>query len=142
MNPFSSLAEYELYVYTLRQRFPSILRSTLVVIRRGARFAELTGEIEVVGGFRLVVYERLSWDSGPVRIEGYSYEAWCGSEKVYWYDSQPHPHDAVLASSHPHHKHMPPDIKRHRVPAPELSFDAPNLSSLIGELERAEKGST
>ena len=142
MNPFSSLAEYERLVYTLRQRIPSILRSTLVIIRRGARFAELRGEIEMESGFRLVVYERLSWDSGPVRIEGYSYEAWRASDKVHWYDSQPHPGDAVLASSHPHHKHMPPDIKHHRVPAPELAFDAPNLSFLIGELERAGKGTT
>jgi hypothetical protein len=140
MTPFSSLADYERYVYTLQQRFTSIRRSTLVVIRRGARFAELGGELEVAGGFRLVVYERLSWDSGPVRIEGYSYEAWRGSAKLHWYDSQPHPHDAAVAGSDPHHKHIPPDIKHHRVPAPELTFDAPNLPFLIGELERVESG--
>ncbi len=52
MNPFSSLAEYEQFVYTLRQRFPSIL----------------------------------------------------------------------------HHKHIPPDIKHHRIPAPELGFQHPTFS--------------
>jgi|GEM_PF-4739322 len=35
MNPFSSLREYEHFVYTLQQQFPSITRSTLVVIQRG-----------------------------------------------------------------------------------------------------------
>ena len=57
MNPFQSLREYERFVYTIQQRVPGILRSTLVVAQ-----------------------------------------------------------------------HMPPDIKHHRVPAPGLSFAAPNLS--------------
>jgi hypothetical protein len=35
----------------------------------------------------------------------------------------------------PHHKHIPPDIKHHRIPAPGLSFAAPNLVFLIGEVE-------
>jgi len=34
-----------------------------------------------------------------------------------------------------HHKHIPPDIKHHRVPAPGLSFSSPNLSFLITEIE-------
>jgi hypothetical protein len=29
-----------------------------------------------------------------------------------------------------------PDIKHHRIPAPELSFTRPNLPFLIGEIER------
>ena len=95
----------------------------------------------MAGSFRLIVYERLSWDSGSVRIEGYSYKARRGSEKLHWYDSQPHPNDGTLASSHPHHKHIPPDIKHHRVPAPELTFDAPDLPLPIGGLERIESGS-
>jgi hypothetical protein len=41
-----------------------------------------------------------------------------------------------LASAHPHHKHVPPDIKRHRIPAPGLSFTRPNLPFLIEEIER------
>jgi hypothetical protein len=47
-----------------------------------------------------------------------------------------HPNDPTLASSHPHHKHVLPDIKHHRVPAPELSFTRPNLPFLIEEIER------
>ncbi len=32
-------------------------------------------------------------------------------------------------------KHIPPDIKHHRIPAPELSFTQPNLPFLIREIE-------
>lgn len=135
MNPFQSLREYETFVYTLQQQFPQILRSTLVVARRGRLFAELTGEVAFSGGHRLIVYERLTWDTGPLLIEGYSYEVWRGSAKLYWYDSQPHPNNPTLASTDPHHKHVPPDIKHHRIPAPGLSFTSPNLSFLIHEIE-------
>jgi len=137
MSLFQSLREYELFVYSLADRFPRILRSTLVVVQRGHYFAELTGEVLFPDGYRLNVYERLSWDVGPLTIEGYSYEVWRGSEELYWYDSQPHPNDATLASTDPHHKHTPPEIKHHRIPAPGLSFTEPNLPFLIRELEMA-----
>lgn len=129
MNPFQSLGEYETFVYTLSQQFPSVLRSTLTLIRRGRLFAELTGELSFAGGHRLVVYERLTWDTGPLVVEGYSYEVWYDGEKLYWYDSQPHPADPTLASTDPHHKHVPPDIKHHHIPAPDLSFATPNPPS-------------
>ena len=73
--------------------------------------------------------------AGSLIIEGYSYEVWQGNEKLYWYDSQPHPSDAALASTHPHHKHVPPDIKHNRIPASGLSFTPPNLPFLIEEIE-------
>jgi hypothetical protein len=44
------------------------------------------------------------------------------------------PNDPTLASTHPHHKHIPPDIKHHRIPAPGLSFTQPNLPFLIEEI--------
>jgi len=137
MNPFQSLRDYETFVYTLQHSFPQIVRSTLVVARRGRLFAELSGELILASGHRLVVYERLTWDTGPLKLEGYSYEVWHGSEKLYWYDSQPHPGDPTLASTAPHHKHAPPDIKHHRIPAPDLSFTPPNLTFLIQEIETA-----
>ena len=56
--------------------------------------------------------------------------------KLYWYDSFPHPHIPELASTHPHHKHIPPDIKHNRIPATELSFTRPNLPFLIKETEQ------
>lgn len=135
MNPFQSLRDYEVFVYTLSQRYPSILHSTLIVAQRGRRYVELSGEIAFVDGFRLTVYERLTLEAESLTIEGYSYEGWKGSDKLYWYDSQPHPSDPTLQSTHPHHKHIPPDIKHHRIPAPAISFDRPNLQFLVEELE-------
>ena len=138
MSPFLSLREYESFVYTLQQQFSRILQSTLVVAQRGRLYAELAGEIQLAGGYRLAVYERLTWDAGPVAIDGYSYDVWQGNEKLFWYDSQPHPNDPVLASTDPHHKHIPPDIKQHRIPAPGLTFVPPNLPYLIHEIEALE----
>jgi hypothetical protein len=137
MSQFQSLREYELFVYTLAQRFTTMRYSTLVVAQRGRYLAELKGELAFSGEHRLAVYERLTWDAGSLTIEGYSYEVWRGNEKLYWYDSQPHPNDPTLASTHPHHKHIPPDIKQHRIPAPGISFTSPNLSFLIEEIETA-----
>lgn len=139
MSPFQSLREYELFVYSLGEQFPRIVRSTLVIAQRGRLFAELTGEVGLRGGYRLVAYERLTWDTGTLVIEGYSYEVWQGSDKLYWYDSQPHPDDPALAGTDPHHKHIPPDVKHHRVPAPELSFTPPNLPFMIQEIETLPK---
>ncbi len=135
MNPFQSLREYELFVYALPQQFPRITRSTLVVAQRGRFYAEVNGEIAFSAGYRLNVYERLTWDTGSLAIEGYSYELWRGDQELYWYDSQLHPDDPTLASTDPHHKHIPPNIKHHRIPAPGLSLASPNLLFLIHEIE-------
>jgi len=136
MSPFQSLRDYEQFVYTLPQQFPSIVSSTLTVIRRGKYLAEATGELFFPVEIRLIVYERLTWDTGVIVIEGYSYEVWRGSEKLYWYDSQPHPDDTALAATDPHHKHIPPNIKHHRVTAPGLSLAQPNLPLLIEEINQ------
>ena len=84
----------------------------------------------------MVVRERLVYGHLPVLIDWYGYEVWRGSEKLYWYDCQPHPDDPSLVSSFPHHKHVPPDIKQNRVPAPEMSFSGASLPSLVGKIER------
>ena len=147
MNPFQSLPEYERFVYTLQQRYPAIRCSTLTVIRRGRAVARLTGELEI-GNYRIVVREKLSFVGGSGRITGYGYEVWRGDEKLSWYDSQSHPHDPTLASTHPHHQHISPDpstgsgqsIKHHRIPAPELSFTRPNLPFLIRKVEQLLRG--
>jgi hypothetical protein len=55
MNPFQPLGEYESFVYTLPQQFASILRSTLIVARRGRLLAELSGELAFADGRRLNV---------------------------------------------------------------------------------------
>lgn len=135
MSPFQSLREYEEYVYTIRQRFSSIQRSTLVVVRRGKRVAVLKGELTFTEGYRITIQERLSFDTGTVEIEFYGYELWRNTEKLAWYDAQPHPNNPKLASTHPHHKHIPPDIKHNRILAPNMSFVQPNLPALIAEIE-------
>jgi len=134
VNPFLSLHEYERFVYTLQQRYPSVLHTTLTVARRSRGLATVVGELHFAHGYRLVVAEIITWNEGPLLIQRYSYEVWRNSEKLYWYDPQPHPDQPELASTHPHHKHTPPDIKHHRLPAPGLRFDAPNLSLLIAEI--------
>ena len=134
MNPLRSLTEYELFVYTLPQRYPVAMRSTLVVIRRGAEVVIVQGEIELPQGFRLVVREKVIFTDLSGAIETYGYEVWRGSDQLYWYDSQAHPSDLSLASTHPHHKHIHPDIKHNRAPAPGLSFTQPNLLLLIEEI--------
>jgi hypothetical protein len=125
----SSLREYGEFVYTLQQRFPSIRASTLVLIPRGALLAELAGRLEFEADLVLEVSEEI--DFARQRILTYFYAVTRTGERLYWYDPQPHPHDPTLASTHPHHKHVIPDIKHHRVPAPGLSFTQPNLSYLI-----------
>ena len=134
-SPFRTPQDYELFLYTLIEQIPSIARSTIVFVRVGASMAKVSGELFLKNGIRLVVRERLVFDRLPLVIDSYGYEAWRGDEKLYWYDSQPHPDEPSLQSSHPHHKHIPPDIKHHRIPAPEMSFVQPNIPALVADAE-------
>jgi hypothetical protein len=135
VNVFLSLRDYEEFIYTLKQRYPSIVRSTLVVVPLGRRTAILEGELGFTQGYRISVWEQLSADTGVVVIENYGYELWRDTEKFSWYDPQPHRNIPTLASTFPHHKHMQPDIKHNRIPAPGMSFTQPNLPLLIQEIE-------
>jgi len=135
VNPFQSLRDYEEFVYTLKEHYPAIQRSTLVVVPRGKRVAVLQGELAFERGYRVIVRERLSMDNGTVVIEFYGYEIWHSANKIAWYDAQPHPDDPSLQSTFPHHKHVPPNIKHNRIPAPQMSFTRPNLPALIEEIE-------
>jgi hypothetical protein len=92
------------------------------------------GNIYFEESIRLEIRETLDFASKDW-ITAYSYSVIRGEEKLYWYDSQGHPNDPTLQSTHPHHKHIPPDIKHHRIPAPNLSFSEPNLPFLIREIE-------
>jgi len=135
-NPLRTPQDYELFLYTLTEQFPSITQSTIFFIRIGATLARVTGELHFDHDLRIVVRERIVYDRLPAVIDWYGYEVWRGGEKLYWYDSQPHPDDTALQSTHPHHKHIPPDIKHNRIPAPQMSFILPNLPFLITEIER------
>ena len=155
-EPLSSPQAYEAYIYSVSERYPSIQRSTLTYIPSGALFGRVEGMVFFEGQVILCVQEYLNFELGV--IEGYGYEvsharvpldapsapgtaeyckaSYSHKEKLYWYDSFPHPNDPALAITDPHHKHIPPDIKHHRVVAPDLSFARPNLPFLIKEIER------
>jgi hypothetical protein len=132
---FRTPEDYELFIYTLPERFKSIRHSSLTLVRRGASLGRVAGELQFGHDVRLIVRERILFDRLPLMIDWYGYEVWRGNEKLFWYDSQPHPDDARLRASQPHHKHVPPDLKHNRVPAPQMSFTQPNLPALIEEIE-------
>ena len=136
VNPFQSLHDYETFVYTLKQRYLAIRRSTLVIVPQGRGTAVLKGELTFLDGYRITLWEQLTIDTSAVVIDSYGYELWHNTDKIAWYDPQPHPNNPLLASTHPHHKHVPPDIKHNRIPAPGLSFTQPNLPLLIQEIEQ------
>lgn len=149
-------AQYERLIYTLPDHYPAVRFSTLVITPPGLDIAQLTGLVAFGEDCVLCVYELLDFQQGI--IEAYRYEVsrcrppfsewllpeaaeYCSvsypyKDKLCWYDSWPHPNDPALASSHPHHKHIPPDIKHHCIPAPKLSLTRPNLPFLIQDRAR------
>jgi len=129
-----SLSDYEKIIYSLPEKFSSITTSTLVVKRTSAHSAQITGTVYFDQDIRLRVLETI--DFSEREIVDYSYEVHRGAEKLYWYDCWPHPDDPALASTHPHHKHIPPNIKHNRVIAPQISFNHPNLTVIIAEIEQ------
>lgn len=134
-NPLRTVEDYELFLYTVKDHFPLIQRSTLAMIRRGTSLARVSGELQFRSGIRLIIRERILYDRLPARIDEYGYEVWQGIDKLFWYDSQPHPDAPNLQSTYPHHKHIQPNIKHNRIPAPKMSFSSPNLPELIKEVE-------
>ncbi|MDE3090324.1 MAG: hypothetical protein KGJ80_13160 [Chloroflexota bacterium] len=131
---FPDRRAYEELVYGTRSTFPSIRHSTLVLATIGPTLAKLEGQISFAGEMVLDVWELIDLDAQ--RILNYSYEVYRAGEKIVWYDPFEHPHVPELASTHPHHKHVLPDIKHNRVPALDISFTEPNLPYLIAEIER------
>ena len=132
VNPLKSLGGYSHFAAELLSRYP-VERSTVVVWADSPYTGMAEGEIFFANGIRLRMREELDFDAGL--ITAYGYEVYRNEERLYWYDDFPHPDDPTLASTFPHHKHIPPDIKHHRIPAPEISFTQPNLPVLIREIE-------
>ena len=154
-NPLSSPDDYATFIHDLPNRYPSLIKcSSLVYIPLGVKIGKVMGMVLFDSTIILCVQEFLNFELHV--IEGYGYEVtqsqttidalpqaeeYCkasypGKDKLYWYDSFPHPNDPSLASTHPHHKHIHPNIKRNRIPAPDLTFTAPNLPFLIEEVEQ------
>ncbi len=132
--PVPDFHTYGELIYSLPERYSKIQHSTLVLATIGPTLAKLEGQITFEGEVILDVWELIDFESG--RIRNYSYEIYRAGKKLAWYDPFEHPHIPELASTHPHHKHVFPDIKHNRVPAPGISFEQPNLPTLIEEIER------
>jgi len=138
---FPTRAEYESLVYRLPEDWPQISASTLRLYSTSAFTGIIEGSVHFRNGLELRVVEALDFKNG--RIQRYSYTVLLGSEKVRWYDPEPHPEVLDLAVTFPHHRHEPPDIssledkragiKHNRRPAPGISFTAPNLATLVAD---------
>ena len=133
---FRTPEDYELFLYSLTEIYPEIKRSTITFIRLGSTLTRVSGELFFENDIRLVVRERVLYHRLPIILDWYGYEVYRGKEKLYWYDSQPHPNEKSLQSTHPHHKHIPPDIKHNRIPAPNISFTQPNIPALVLEIKK------
>jgi len=131
----AAFTQYENFIFTLPEHFPSIEYSTLVFQRLEPFTAIVRGEVFFAEGIRLRVLQILDFGDEERFIQRYSYEVYREDEKLYWYDPFPRPQLSELASTDPHHKHIPPDLKHHRIPAPQISFVQPNLPFLIQEIE-------
>jgi hypothetical protein len=129
------LPEFTAYCHflaVLPEQFPDLRSSTLTTYAIGPFVAEVEGQLAFDDGYVLSVWELIDLSTRSIRH--YSYTLDCFDERVWWYDSQSHPNDPTLAATDPHHKHIHPDIKHHRIPAPEISFTKPNLPFLIQEV--------
>lgn len=137
-----ALPDFQTYselLYALPEQYPQIQQSTLVVATIGRTLAKVEGQITFQQDRLLDVWELIDLELG--RIRNYSYEIYQAGEKIAWYDPFEHPHIPELASTYPHHKHVQPNLKHNRIPAPGISFEQPNLPKLIeeilGELSRS-----
>lgn len=84
-----TLPDYELFIYALQDNYPIIQTSTLAVIRQASNVAIVEGELFFPNDFRMHIVEFVRFDLTPPQLTRYGYEVWRGSEKQYWYDSQP-----------------------------------------------------
>ena len=132
--PLDDIASYSAFVYALAERHPFVTRSTLALVPVGATLAKLDGRIECQGGVHLEVWELI--DFAAKRIRSYSYEVYRGGEKICWYDAWEHPEIPALASTFPHHRHIPPNLRDHRVAAPGISFALSNLDVVLHDVHR------
>lgn len=131
-SPLGSLAAYSRFLAEFLDH-PSVQHSTVSAWSTSPYTGVAEGEVFFSYNLRLRMREELDFDSEL--ITSYGYEIYRGEERLYWYDDFPHPDDPTLASSFPHHKHIPPEMKRNRIPAPEMSFAQPNLPALLNEIE-------
>jgi hypothetical protein len=129
----SSYQEYVVFLSTLQERLRSIRSMKFKVYQTSATKGVGSGTITFDQNIVLSFNQQVNFKHK--RLARYGYVVYQAGEKLYYYDSQPHPHIPSLAATHPHHKHVHPDLKHNRIPAPGLSFDRSNLEFLIREIE-------
>lgn len=128
---FPSREIYEQFIYSLSAIYPEIRSSSLNLYTNSPTTCFVRGSIIFQNGSELRVFEYIDMSDGE--LLSYSYTVFRGEERIRWYDPQPHPENAELAITFPHHLHEPPDIKHNRKPAFGISFTEPNLSTLIAD---------
>jgi hypothetical protein len=79
---FLALEDYELFIYTLVEHFPSVESSRLVLKRLGANKAVLEGEVHFPNQIKLQVFEAINFRKRLIRQ--YSYDVYRGDEQLYW----------------------------------------------------------
>ncbi len=131
-NVFPARVDYEEFLYAIVDQFPAVRESTLHFFTTSARAGLVRGSLHFHNGLELRVVEVIDFAAGE--LLDYSYTVYRGADRIFWYDPQPHPDAPSLAPTFPHHKHILPEIKHHRVPAPGIGFDAANLPALISEI--------
>ncbi|MBD2428131.1 DUF6516 family protein [Phormidium sp. FACHB-1136] len=130
--PLRSLDSYSRFISKILDR-DDIEKTTITVWSNSPYSGTAEGEVFFKDGLRLRMREELDFDAGL--ITSYGYEVYKNETRLYWYDDFPHPNDASLASTFPHHKHIPPNIKRNRIPAPNIDFNHPNLPFILQEID-------
>lgn len=121
--------EYEHFLYGLVQSYPEIKSSSLHFYSVSRMAGQTRGSILFHSSLELRVFELVDMTDGE--IQDYSYTVFFQGERVRWYDPQPHPEVPELAANFPHHRHEPPNIKQNRRPAPGISFQTTNITTLI-----------
>jgi hypothetical protein len=136
-NPIKSLNEYSRFIADMCVR--STVKSSTITVWSVSKYTGIAeGIVYLSKEYRLRMREELDFSEGI--ITSYGYEIYRGDERLFWYDDYPHPNDSTLESTHPHHKHVPPDIKHNRIPAPDISFLKPNLPVILKEIEKLVQG--
>lgn len=130
---FNSYDDYVAFLATLLDRFVYIQTMEFKVYLTSVTEGYSEGTMRFSHELVLSFNEHI--DFAAKRLFKYGYVAYQRGVKLFYYDPQPHPNDPSLASNFPHHKHIHPDLKHHRIPAPEMTFENSNLETVIREIE-------
>jgi len=113
---------YALFIYMLKDKYPEIQFAKIHFFTTSSNKSTAFGIFYFQNQMELHFREVVNFVKG--KILDYSYEVRQYNQAIYYYDPQPHPE---VAATFPHHKHVNPNIKNNRQPAPGISFDKPNL---------------